>query len=121
MDRHQPHRLHDYRLRGLPAGPRPGPHEPWRPRQRDHHGHLRGVLTYAEQDLGCSPGWSYCQKDVHWVTYWHGNYAIHSAPWAEHFGVGSDAGSHGCINLPEDEAHWFYNWADIGTTVVSHY
>ncbi|MBE6476194.1 MAG: murein L,D-transpeptidase [Actinomyces succiniciruminis] len=78
-------------------------------------------LTYAEQDLGCSPGWSYCQKDVHWVTYWHGNYAIHSAPWAEHFGVGSDAGSHGCINLPEDEAHWFYDWAGIGTAVVSHY
>ncbi|WP_099330356.1 L,D-transpeptidase family protein [Actinomyces ruminis] len=78
-------------------------------------------LSYETQDLGCSPGWSYCQKDVHWVTYWHGNYAIHSAPWAEHFGVGSDAGSHGCINLPEEEAHWYYDWAETGTTVVSHY
>lgn len=78
-------------------------------------------LSYEKQDLGCSPGWSYCQKDVHWVTYWHGNYAIHSAPWAEHFGIGSDAGSHGCINLPEEEAHWYYDWAETGTTVVSHY
>ncbi|SDN27996.1 L,D-transpeptidase catalytic domain [Actinomyces ruminicola] len=78
-------------------------------------------LTYAKQDLGCSAGWSYCQRDVAWVTYWQGNYAIHSAPWAKHFGVGSDAGSHGCINLPEEEAHWYYDWADIGTTVVSHY
>ncbi len=78
-------------------------------------------LSYAKQDLGCSAGWSYCQKDVAWVTYWHGNYAIHSAPWAKHFGVGADAGSHGCINLPEEEAHWYYDWAETGTTVVSHY
>ncbi|MBW3069081.1 MULTISPECIES: L,D-transpeptidase family protein [unclassified Actinomyces] len=78
-------------------------------------------LSYAKQDLGCSAGWSYCQKDVAWVTYWQGNYAIHSAPWAKYFGVGADAGSHGCINLPEDEAHWYYDWAETGTTVVSHY
>lgn len=78
-------------------------------------------LSYAKQDLGCTAGWSYCQKDVAWVTYWHGNYAIHSAPWAKHFGVGADAGSHGCINLPEDEARWYYDWAETGTTVVSHY
>ncbi len=78
-------------------------------------------LSYEKQDLGCTAGWSYCQKDVHWVTYWHGNYAIHSAPWAKHFGVGADAGSHGCINLPEEEAHWYYDWAETGTVVVSHY
>ncbi|MDU0349716.1 L,D-transpeptidase, partial [Actinomyces sp. MRS3W] len=84
-------------------------------------GTYKVYLTYAKQDLGCTPGWSYCQKDVAWVTYWQGNYAIHSAPWAEDFGVGADAGSHGCINVPEEEAHWFYDWADIGTTVVSHY
>ncbi|SDM42634.1 Putative peptidoglycan binding domain-containing protein [Actinomyces ruminicola] len=78
-------------------------------------------LSYEKQDLGCSAGWSYCQRDVAWVTYWHGNYAIHSAPWARHFGVGADAGSHGCINLPEEEAHWYYDWAETGTTVVSHY
>jgi lipoprotein-anchoring transpeptidase ErfK/SrfK len=25
--------------------------------------------------------------------------------------------SHGCVNLPTDQAQWFYNWAEVGTPV----
>jgi lipoprotein-anchoring transpeptidase ErfK/SrfK len=29
--------------------------------------------------------------------------------------------SHGCVNLPTDAAKWVYNWAPMGTTVVTHW
>jgi lipoprotein-anchoring transpeptidase ErfK/SrfK len=25
--------------------------------------------------------------------------------------------SHGCVNLPTEEAGWLFNWADVGTLV----
>jgi lipoprotein-anchoring transpeptidase ErfK/SrfK len=28
--------------------------------------------------------------------------------------------SHGCVNLPTDNAQWLYDWAPLGTTVVVH-
>jgi lipoprotein-anchoring transpeptidase ErfK/SrfK len=26
--------------------------------------------------------------------------------------------SHGCINMPTDEAQWAFNWATMGTPVI---
>jgi lipoprotein-anchoring transpeptidase ErfK/SrfK len=26
--------------------------------------------------------------------------------------------SHGCVNLPTEDARWLYQWADIGTPVL---
>jgi lipoprotein-anchoring transpeptidase ErfK/SrfK len=28
--------------------------------------------------------------------------------------------SHGCVNLPLDEAQWFFDWAPLGTLVIVH-
>ncbi|MCB0174853.1 MAG: L,D-transpeptidase, partial [Anaerolineae bacterium] len=29
--------------------------------------------------------------------------------------------SHGCVNLPIPAAEWLFNWANVGTKVVTHY
>lgn len=77
-------------------------------------------LKYDKQDMGCTPEWSYCEKDVPWVSYWHGSYALHGAPWVKEFGIGTDESSHGCINIPVSDSQWLWNWAEMGTTVVTH-
>ena len=60
----------------------------------------------------------YDTPDVPWVSYFQGGYALHGAPWRSSFGY---SGSHGCINLPVDTAKWVFDWAPIGTPVVSHF
>lgn len=66
-------------------------------------------------------GTRYETPNVPWATYFHGDFALHGAPWRSSFGWNGPGGSHGCVNMPVDSAHWIYEWADIGTTVVSHY
>lgn len=78
-------------------------------------------LQYASQDMGCTPDWPYCARDVPWVSYFTGSYAMHGAPWVSSFGRGSVGGSHGCVNLPVGAAHEVYTWATLGTPVASHY
>ncbi len=63
-------------------------------------------------------GTSYEAKDVPWVSYFTGGYALHGAPWRDSFGY---TGSHGCINLPVSVAQQVFNWAPMGTVVVGHY
>ena len=29
--------------------------------------------------------------------------------------------SHGCVNLATPDAEWLFNWAEVGTKVVTHY
>ncbi len=55
-------------------------------------------------------------------------YFIHDATWRSEFGPGTNkwhndpvygwmTGSHGCINVDLNAAHWLYTWASNGTTV----
>lgn len=60
----------------------------------------------------------YYQPDVPYVQYFHRGYAIHGAPWRSSFGY---SGSHGCVNMTVADAKWMWDWASMGTTVVSHY
>lgn len=55
---------------------------------------------------------------VPYVMYFHGNYGLHGTYWHNNFGQPM---SHGCVNLPTDAAQWLFNWAPIGTKVVTHY
>jgi lipoprotein-anchoring transpeptidase ErfK/SrfK len=41
--------------------------------------------------------------------------AIHGAYWHNHFG---EPWSHGCVNLPPEQAKILYEWADLGTPVI---
>lgn len=53
---------------------------------------------------------------VPWNLYFtHGGAVIHGAYWHDNFG---SPYSHGCVNLPVDEARILYNWAPLGTTVI---
>jgi lipoprotein-anchoring transpeptidase ErfK/SrfK len=49
--------------------------------------------------------------------YFTGAYSIHGTYWHHNFGHPM---SHGCVNLTIDDARWFYEWAEIGTPVITH-
>lgn len=62
-------------------------------------------------------GADYDIADVPNVLYFDRGYAFHGAYWHNNFGTPV---SHGCINLPLNNAQWLFNWTKIGTTVVIH-
>ena len=51
------------------------------------------------------------------VMYFYEDYGIHGAYWHHNFGHPM---SHGCVNLPLDDAQWFFDWAPVGTLVLVH-
>ncbi|MBN2470222.1 MAG: LysM peptidoglycan-binding domain-containing protein [Anaerolineae bacterium] len=59
-------------------------------------------------------GPGYYLPGVPWVMYFYAGYAIHGTYWHNNFGQPM---SHGCVNLPSDEALWFFNFAEVGTPV----
>ncbi|MDO8516179.1 MAG: L,D-transpeptidase family protein [bacterium] len=53
---------------------------------------------------------------VPWNLYFtSGGAVIHGAYWHNNFGQQS---SHGCVNLPPQEARRLYQWAEVGTRVI---
>lgn len=62
-------------------------------------------------------GTNYEAPDVPWVAFFTGGYALHGAYWRSSFGY---AASHGCVNLPVSVAKQVYDWAPVGTPVVTH-
>jgi lipoprotein-anchoring transpeptidase ErfK/SrfK len=68
--------------------------------------------------IGGTPGFDYYDlPNVPYTMFFFRGYAIHGTYWHKNFGHPM---SHGCVNLPTDEAKWFYEWAPIGTPVVVH-
>jgi lipoprotein-anchoring transpeptidase ErfK/SrfK len=63
-------------------------------------------------------GTPYQQDDVPWVMYFYQDWAIHGAYWRNGFGY---AASHGCVNVPVDQAAILFSWASAGTRVSVHY
>ncbi|MFP4323676.1 MAG: LysM peptidoglycan-binding domain-containing protein [Anaerolineales bacterium] len=70
------------------------------------------VYSKLPQQAMSGPG--YYLPGVPWVMYFYRGYAIHGTYWHNNFGQPM---SHGCVNLPSDEAAWFYEFAQIGTIV----
>lgn len=66
----------------------------------------------TESQTMSGPG--YYLPNVQWVQYFYQGYGIHGTYWHNNFGQPM---SHGCVNLPNDEAEWFYNFGDYGTSV----
>ena len=66
---------------------------------------------------GGAGGEYYYLPGVPWVMYFAGGNAIHGTYWHRNFGHPM---SHGCVNLTIDDAHWFYDWAEMGTPVITH-
>jgi lipoprotein-anchoring transpeptidase ErfK/SrfK len=46
--------------------------------------------------------------------------AIHTNYWKakDVFGIPT---SHGCVGMPEPDAHWIWNFATVGTPMVLHF
>ena len=81
-------------------------------------GHYKIYMKLPSQTMSGGVGAeAYYLPNVPWVMYFAGANAIHGTYWHHNFGHPM---SHGCVNLTIDDAHWFYNWADIGTPVIVH-
>lgn len=63
-------------------------------------------------------GPDYSLDNVKWPMYFHKGYAIHGTWWHTMFGTPM---SHGCVNLTNEDARWFYKFAPIGTPVHVRY
>jgi len=87
---------------GLPATPTPT-------------GQYRIYARYLAADMS-GPG--YYLPDVPYVMYFYSGYSLHGTYWHSNFGHPM---SHGCVNLPTQEAEWLYSWASVGTLVNIHY
>jgi lipoprotein-anchoring transpeptidase ErfK/SrfK len=59
-------------------------------------------------------GEDYYIEDVPYVMYFYEGYGLHGVTWHGNFGHPM---SHGCVNLPTEEAEWLFNWADVETLV----
>ncbi len=60
----------------------------------------------------------YYLPNVPWTMFFYSGYAIHGTYWHHNFGHPM---SHGCVNLTIADAKWFYDFAPIGTPVITHY
>ena len=56
----------------------------------------------------------YYLEGVPWTMYFDEERALHGAYWHNWFGYPQ---SHGCVNLSIGDAHWLYNWANVGDYV----
>jgi hypothetical protein len=73
------------------------------------------IQSKARYDDMSGPG--YYLPDVPYVMYFYKGYGIHGTYWHANFGHPM---SHGCINLPTEEAAWLYYWVGVGTPVNIH-
>ncbi len=73
---------------------------------------------YAKYTKTRMTGPGYDLPNVPYTMYFYKGYAIHGTYWHNNFGRPM---SHGCVNMRTSDAAWLYNWAPIGTTVVTHW
>jgi LysM repeat protein len=71
------------------------------------------VRSKVRSQTMSGPG--YWLPNVEWVLYFYQGYALHGAYWHNNFGQPM---SHGCVNLTNTDARWFYDFAEIGTPVT---
>ena len=76
---------------------------------------LRGEMT-------ANGTYSYEQPVTYWMPF-NGGIGFHDADWQTAFGGSryQSYGSHGCVNMPVDQAGALFNMLSAGTPVVLHY
>jgi lipoprotein-anchoring transpeptidase ErfK/SrfK len=73
--------------------------------------YMQGPLPGVSEQYYDLPG-------VPWDLYFtYQGGALHGAYWHNHFG---EPWSHGCVNLPPEQAKILYDWAELGTPVTVH-
>jgi len=85
------------------------------PRTPTPVGRYHIYVKFIRDDMS-GPG--YYLADVPYTMYFHRGYGIHGTYWHSNFGHPM---SHGCINLPTEEAEWLFHWASVGTLVYIHW
>jgi hypothetical protein len=88
--------------------------------------------VFKSPDPPGSPYW-YPDTPINYAIMYHqGGYFVHDSWWRADYGPGTQFphydsggdeqfagdGSHGCVNLPEDQAAWVYNHTDWNTLIV---
>jgi LysM repeat protein len=73
---------------------------------------------YVKYRAAPMSGPGYYLPNVPYVMYFYHGYGLHGTYWHNNFGTPM---SHGCVNLSTPDAQWVYNWAPVGTKVVTHY
>ncbi|MBK7397719.1 MAG: L,D-transpeptidase [Myxococcales bacterium] len=76
------------------------------------HATIRGVYRIHTKHVTATMdsdevGEAFSLRDVPYVMYFETGYALHGAYWHDGFG---EPRSHGCINLAEIDAAWFFAW-----------
>ncbi len=74
------------------------------------------IYTKLTSTRMSGPG--YDLPGVPYTMYFYKGYAIHGTYWHNNFGQPM---SHGCVNMRTQDAAWLFNWASIGTPVVTHW
>jgi lipoprotein-anchoring transpeptidase ErfK/SrfK len=74
------------------------------------------IWVKLRYDDMAGPG--YYLPNVPYVMYFYRGYGLHGTYWHTNFGRPM---SHGCVNLSNGDAGWLFNWASVGTRVVTHY
>ncbi len=85
-------------------------------------------ITFHSSDPVGSPFW-YADTHINYALPFHSDgYFIHDSWWRADYGFGTNFphpdnsgenfGSHGCVNLPTNEAKWLYNYVELYTGVI---
>lgn len=64
----------------------------------------------------------YRVTDVYFTQYFAaGGYALHANYWQPPYVFGHTPTSHGCVGMFYDDAHYFWDFSEVGTRVFVHY
>ncbi len=85
-------------------------------------------MVFTSPDPAGSPLW-YAPTPINYgILYANYGFFLHDAWWRRRFGLGSNlphfdpaafnGGSHGCINFPESNMAWVYNWTPVGSPII---
>lgn len=74
--------------------------------------------VYVKYRSTTMSGPGYYLTNVPYTMYFYRGYGIHGTYWHNNFGTPM---SHGCVNMRTPDAEWLFNWAPVGTKVVTHY
>jgi L,D-transpeptidase catalytic domain len=80
------------------------------------HSTIRGTFRVREKHVTTTMdsndvGKAFELRDVPWVQYFSGGYALHAAYWHDDYGK---VRSHGCVNMSPIDARWFFFWTTPG-------
>ena len=70
---------------------------------------------YLKYESTRMAGPGYDLPNVPYTMYFYKGYGLHGTYWHSNFGTPM---SHGCVNMPTEEAQWAFYWADYGTPVT---